>query len=127
MSKYNIKQLDRYNEKDYKLWINGLKKFDGATIFHNPDFLAYHGEKFNEHHLGLFKGETLFGIIPIALFNQDNKTLAKSPYGGSYGGAVFIKTLGYKEANEIVIEIISYLKEKKVNELIVTTTFRYFV
>lgn len=120
MSKYTIKQLDRNNEKDYKLWQNGLKNFDGATIFHEPDFLGYHGEKFNEHHLGIFKGETLFGIMPMAIFIENNEVIAKSPYGASYGGAILMKTLSYKESSEIIVEIINYLKDQNINELIIT-------
>lgn len=126
MSKYNIKQLDRYDEKDYKLWQNGLKNFDGATIFHEPDFLGYHGEKFNEHHLGIFKGETLFGMMPMAFIEEGSEIVAKSPYGASYGGAIFMKTLNYKDSNQIVIEIINYLKNLKVKELIVTPSLDIF-
>lgn len=126
MPKYNIKEMNINNEKDYTLWKKGLNNFDGSTIFHNPDFLSYHGDKFNEHHLGIFKGETLFGIIPISFFVENNKKIAKSPYGASYGGAIFLKTLSYKESKDIIESIVEYLKIYKIDELFVTPPLEIF-
>lgn len=120
MSKYTIKQLDRHNEKDYKLWRNGLKNFDGATIFHEPDFLGYHGEKFNEHHLGIFKGEELFGILLLAIVENESGKVAKSPYGASYGGFIFKGILNYTDSKEIIKKFIDYTRSINIGSIIIT-------
>jgi len=120
MSKFNIKIIDRNNENDYKLWIKKLEDFNGATIFHNPDFLSYHNDRFDECHLGFYKGEQLFGMIPLAILDENNIKIAKSPYGASYGGFIFQSLLNYSDSKEIVNLLINYLKKMKVNKIIIT-------
>ncbi len=119
MSKFNIKRIDRNNDKDYKLWIKKIEDFNGATIFHNPNFLSYHANRFDECHLGFYKGEQLFGMIPLAIINENNIQIAKSPYGASYGGFVFQSILNYSDSTEIISLFINYLK-KTVNKIIIT-------
>ncbi len=109
-----IAKIDRV--KDYKKWVNLFKKADGATIFHHPLFLAYHQNRFNEEHLGIFKGEELIAVIPLAI----NQNSAKSPYGASYGGFIGIKNFTYSESKEIVELFLDYLKAKGVKDITIT-------
>jgi len=126
MSKYLIKQLHRTIENEYTRWQNGLKNFNGTTIFHNPDFLSYHQNKFKEHHIGIYKGEALLGVMPMALIEENKYVIAKSPYGASYGGPVFTKPLSYKDSTNIVKNLISYLRSLRVNEVIITPSLDIF-
>lgn len=109
-----IIQIDRV--KDYKKWINLFKRADGATIFHNPDFLAYHGDRFNEEHLGIFKGDELISLIPLAIVQNS----AKSPYGASYGGFINIKNFTYNRSKEIVTLFLEYLQRRGVKDITIT-------
>jgi len=120
MAKYSIKQIDRHNEHDYKQWVRLLKQANGETLFHHPDFLSYHNDRFDEHHLGIFKGEELFGLLPIAIIEKDNLKVAKSPYGASYGGFIFKSILSYTDSKEITTFSIEYLKSLNVNKIIIT-------
>jgi len=106
-----IKKIDRV--KDYKKWINLFKKADGATIFHHPLFLAYHNNRFNEEHLGVFKGEELIALIPLAIANNS----AKSPYGASYGGFISIKNFTYSKSREIVTLFLDHLRNQEVKDI----------
>lgn len=119
MSKYTLKQLDRNNKHDYKFWKNGLKNFNGATIFHNPGLFRLSWKKFHEYHLGIFKGEELFGILPLAILENENKKEVKSPYGSSYGGFVFRDILNYSDS-KIVEKFIEFTKrfEYKLNSVL---------
>lgn len=120
MSKFELKKIERTNERDYKKWKKGLKDFIGSTIFHDPDFLSYHGAKFEEYHLGVFKGEELFGILPLAIFENENKKDVKSPYGASYGGFIFKAILNYSDSKEIIEKFIEFTKDLNINSIIIT-------
>jgi lipid II:glycine glycyltransferase (peptidoglycan interpeptide bridge formation enzyme) len=120
MAVYHIKQLDRESDKDYANWKMLLNSSFGSTIFHNPDFLAYHCNRFKEHHLGVYNGDTLMGVMPMALFEENGKTIAKSPYGASYGGFVFNRVLNYSDSKKIVTEFKEYLKTNSIHEIIIT-------
>ncbi len=111
---FKIKKLNK--EKDYKLCNSFIKNANGATIFHSLDFLSYHKDRFNEHHLGIYKGDTLIGFIPLAIVNN----IAKSPYGASYGGFIFSQILTYSNSKEIAELFINYLKELKIKAIQIT-------
>jgi len=117
VSKYRIKTLNRKNTKDYLQWKIFLKNASGSTIFHNPDFLSYHGNKFNECHIGIYKGKTLVGIIPGAIVMNGEDKEYKSPYGASYGGFIFDKILRYSEAKEIILLFINYLEAQSIKKV----------
>ncbi len=120
MGKYRIEEISRNNEQDYSEWKQLLKEARGQTLFHDPDFLAYHGDKFNENHLGLYKGQELCGIFPMALTEKDGQLTASSPYGGSYGGFIFKFTPKYSHAKEISKHLIDYLEEAQVDKAVIT-------
>lgn len=92
-------------------WDAFVARSDGGTIFHRLAFLAYHGERFgaNEHHVVWMKGETLFGVMPMAVVEEAGQRIALSPYGASYGGPVFSRTLGYSESVSAVSALLDYL------------------
>ena len=119
MTKYKI---IKYQEKYFNEWNNFVENSNNGTIFHRLDFLNYHGEKFteNEHHLIILKGETIFGIIPLAIFEEDGKRIAKSPYGASYGGFVFKNAINYSSSRKIISTFIHYLKKINVNVCYIT-------
>lgn len=105
-----------YSPDDYDQWNAFVEASNEGTIFHRLDFLAYHGERFREqeHHLLLLKGEQLFGVMPMALIPGDRGVVARSPYGGSYGGPVFKEALEYAESKAVVASIIAYLSSMRV-------------
>lgn len=120
MAKFSIRRIMREDEKDYNIWTRFLEHANGNTIFHHPDFLSYHGKRFDEHHLGIFKGEELFGLIPLAIEENDREKIAKSPYGASYGGFVFKKILKYKESRDVIHLFLDYLKNIGIKKVLVT-------
>ena len=118
--RFYIKKVDRNNERDYREWKNFLKVANGGTIFHDPDFLSYHWEKFDEHHLGFYKGESLYGFIPMALVEENGRKIAKSPYGASYGGFIWRKVLSYEESKEAINIFLEYIHKLGVSEVLIT-------
>jgi hypothetical protein len=115
-------RLVRYSEDYFNRWNEFVESSNNGTIFHRLDFLAYHKEKFsgNEHHLIILKGDQIFAVFPMAVFDTGKGRIARSPYGGSYGGFVTRKPTNYYLSNKIVTLLIEYLKEIAVSEIFVT-------
>ena len=113
MSKFSIHP---YTNEYLEQWEAFVDRSNGGTIFHRLIFLQYHGEKFKqkENHLLILKGNSLFGVLPLAIFIDDEHSIAESPYGASYGGPVFINPLNYSESREIIDELLDYLSTKHI-------------
>ena len=106
----------------FAAWNSFVEQADNGTLFHRLDFLAYHGDRFtaNECHLLFLKGETLFGVLPFALFEENGKKVGRSPYGASYGGPVFAKELRYAESVAVVQELCYFFSSSELDEVIFT-------
>jgi hypothetical protein len=120
MASFTLRPVDRGEEADLKRWNGLIAKADGATIFHKPDFLAYHASRFDELHLGCFRGGELYGVMPMAMSEEAGVRTARSPYGGSVGGFVFADTPGYFKCDELLTELTAFLKGRGVARLVLT-------
>lgn len=109
-------------ESTPEIWNQFVENSNEGTIFHRLDFLNYHGDRFkaNEYHLGIYKGTTLFGVMPLGIFGEGGKKIARSPFGASYGGPVFLKPLDYSDSKEIVEKLIEYLMNIHVQSCCIT-------
>lgn len=105
-----------------EVWDRFVEDSNEGTIFHRLDFLGYHGSRFRdcENHLGIYKGTTLHGVMPMAVFEEDGKKIARSPYGASYGGPVFPKPLRYSESKEIAYRLVEFLSDLGVQSCSIT-------
>jgi hypothetical protein len=118
-------EIQRFSLDEVANWFEKQSKISDLTLYQNPAFLKYHLKKFNnnEHHLVFrYKGK-IIGYILLALFEtKEGNKIAKSPYGGSFGGAIFLKNTGIHKIIECVKILNSYLIEIDVNEIIITTS-----
>jgi len=105
-----------------EIWDDLINNSVKGTIFHTQNFLRYHKDRFseNEHHLVFKKGETVIALLPLAIFREKQGLVAKSPYGASWGGFVFTKTLSVKYINEVLMVFIEYLRVNNIKETIIT-------
>jgi hypothetical protein len=105
-------------------WENVIKDSQQSTLFHEPKFLSYHGDRFDEHHLLIKKGSEPIGLIPQA---KSSNNIMKSPYGASYGGFLTKSNLSYSDATKLMNAYLDYLKELKINQSWITPPLnRYF-
>ncbi len=120
MSELSVRRYDG----DPAAWDDFVERSNNGTIFHRTDFLAYHGGRFAavEHPLAWFKGDALHAVMPLAIAEEGGVRVARSPYGGSYGGIVVGPELGLKRAEEIVGGLFDALREAAVRRLVVTPT-----
>lgn len=121
-------KLVKYEDKYYGQWNNFIESSNNGTIFHRLDFLDYHKDRFkdNTHNLLWLKGDTIFAVMPFAIFNENNKLVGKSPYGASFGGLVYGKKFHLKYAIEIVDSLHKYINDLGINEISITLTPDYY-
>lgn len=101
-------------------WNEFVATSNNGTIFHSLDFLSYHGDRFklNERHLMFYrKGRKLIGVMPLAFFEEGDSLVARSPYGGSFGGVVVIPHLKFRENKELVDSMMDFLRINGVDEI----------
>ncbi len=118
-------QVQRCQKGDIGTWNDFAERTNGGTIFHRLGFLSYHLDRFkrNEHHLIIFKGNKTFSIMPMAVFENEGINIAKSPYGGSYGGPVFLNIINYRDSGLLISSILEYLKASRINQLSITLPY----
>lgn len=116
--------LIKYQPDYFDRWNKFVEESNNGTIFHRLDFLAYHGNKFekNEHHLIWVKGEEIFAVMPMGIFEEDGKRIARSPFGASWGGVVQSPRFPLKHAVPLVEKLLEYLRAQRIDELVVTMT-----
>lgn len=117
-------QLKVFEEQDEKKWDDFVKKSENGTIFHQVSFLNYHGLKFKENlsYLMWSKGDFIDVVLPLGIFQEESRKIAKSPFGASWGGFVHNRKHSLKNAILIVENLLEYLKESGINEVIITPT-----
>jgi len=95
-----------------------IKNSNNGTIFHEPNFLNYHKEKFNNQEKFLVWEEQnqITSLTPYII----EKNIFKSPYGGSFGGMVFNVNEKLSKIEEVVINFIDYLKLNKIKKCLLT-------
>ncbi|MEO6902175.1 MAG: hypothetical protein ABI315_03395 [Bacteroidia bacterium] len=125
MANFSVKIYSREKVNELENWLKFYNKSINKTLFHSPIFLSYHKHKFNEHHLAIFKGEALFGILPLSINEQNGEKIALSPYGGSFGGILLLSTLGYGDSKNIIISILDYFKNIDVKQFIIVPQLFY--
>ena len=105
-------------------WDDFVERSNNGTIFHRLGYLAYHGDRFaeNAHHLAWLKGETIQAVMPLGLFEEEGKLVARSPFGSSYGGIVVKRDLSLAEAGELVSSLVECLKEAGASKLVCVPT-----
>ena len=105
-----------FDSADADLWNATVEAGNGGTLFHRLDFLAYHGERFAdcECPLGIYKGNELYGVLPLAIVEENGLRCALSPFGASYGGPVFARPQSHADSQEIVTAYVSWLKDRDI-------------
>ena len=122
---FRIKIFDNSKKNQ---WDDFVDCSNNGTIFHKIDFLNYHQDKFkgNELNLIIYKGDSIFGVIPFACFNRDGLSEGFSPYGASFGGIITRPKLNLHEAVEIVDCLVAFLKDQKIHKCTFQPTPFYY-
>lgn len=114
--------VERYPREQVLKWNKFVDQATNGVLFHRLDFLNYHGDRFSnqEHHLAWYHGEALYAVMPMAIFSENGRNMARSPFGGSYGGIVLKEAPTYQAARELVSTLVGYLRTHDIAELTLT-------
>lgn len=116
-------EVAKYRENKKDEWNEFVANSNNGTIFHNLDFLSYHGDKFskNNHHLMFYyEGQNLIGVMPLAIFEEEDKLVAKSPYGGSFGGIVVNDHFKFRYSEELIDSMVKFFRDNNFGEIYIT-------
>lgn len=81
-----------------------------GTVFHTRQFLAYHPKnRFVDASLVFLEGETIVGVLPAALKENDGKTLLVSHPGASYGGLVTAPDTSVSDTGAMLAALKTYV------------------
>jgi hypothetical protein len=97
------------SEKNRSLWDQWVTDANNGTLFHTLRFLAYHApDRFKNHHLCVYKRNTLFAVMPGAEIQEDNGLAFVSYPGASYGGLVVSEDCRFEDVRQLVDRLIEY-------------------
>ncbi|WLT31793.1 GNAT family N-acetyltransferase [Geothrix sp. PMB-07] len=115
--------LSRLAPGEAQAWDAFVAGAVNGSLFHRQDFLGYHSARFKEtaHHLVWRKGSTLFAVLPLGIFLEEGRKVARSPFGASIGGFVHGPKLRLKYALELVDQLMEHLRDQGVHECLITT------
>lgn len=100
-------------------WDSFVQSANGGTMFHERRFLSYHADRFadSECPLVFLKGDSLVGVMPMAVVDEEGRRVARSPYGASYGGPIFAEPLNCTTSQAFARALVNYLRQAEIDEL----------
>lgn len=102
-------------------WDGFVEQSDNGTLFHKRAFLNYHPkDRFDDASIYVTKNGQIISVLTAAVIERDGKKILASHPGASYGGYVYNSDLNFKEAHELVDNLIDHGKSKKVSRIQLT-------
>lgn len=103
----------KYNS-DYKIqWDEFITHSKNATFLFYRDFIEYHGNRFQDHSLLIFKNQKLIALMPANIEND----ILHSHQGLTYGGFVFEKSIVFKECFDVFKSVLKFLENKRIRTI----------
>src|SRR6056300_617161 len=106
-------RVEQFDESFSEIWDNFVSKSKNGTFMLTRKFINYHGDKFEDASLLIFKNDKLLAVFPA------NKTQEKiySHQGLSYGGLVFKPYVKLHDALAVFHAVLVHYHEKGAQEL----------
>jgi Acetyltransferase (GNAT) domain len=82
-----IYDLVPYTDEHESLWDLWCDSAGNSTLLHTRKFLSYHGKRFDDASVLIFKSGRLVGVIPAARAINESTIIVSHP-GATYGGIV---------------------------------------
>ncbi len=92
-----------YNAKNKQIWDNFVSSSKNGVFLFLRDYMEYHSDRFKDHSLMFFKGNTLVALLPANLANN----CLCSHAGLTFGGVIS----GYRINQSLMLEIFKRLLE----------------
>ncbi len=102
-------------------WDSFVDSADNGTIFHKRLFLSYHPkDRFEDASFVIKKDNNIISVFPAVLVERENKKVLSSHSGASYGGFVYKQNLNFREAFDLVENLVAYAGDLKCDRIQLT-------
>lgn len=109
-------EIIKYSSEWKEKWDKFVLESNNGTMFHLQKFFDYHTPgKFTFNHLIFLEKGNIIAVLPGAIKNK----MFESPIGASYGSIV-TKDVTFAKAMEIVSTLLSYCRNNRIEELLLT-------
>ena len=111
-------KIERCTDSLSKAWDDFVERSKNGTFMLTRKFIAYHGDRFTDASLLVYKNEKLIAVFPA---NSDGHTIY-SHQGLSYGGLVLPKQIKLSDALAAFAVLLKYYADKGFLNLIIKQT-----
>ncbi len=115
------------SDSDRPLWKRFIYESQNGTLFHDLDFLAYHpASRFRSRHLLFWEKGNLVAVCPAADQEENGQKVLISHPGASWGGLVFPKGFKAENVNDLIVGLVSYAREEKIERIVITLSPEFY-
>ena len=104
-----------YTSVHKKVWNSFLEEAHNASFLFHRTFMEYHSDRFCDHSLLFYEGETLLALLPAHVKDQ----VLCSHFGLSYGGIIHASSLSFTQYIDIVQALGQHCKQLNIKSLII--------
>lgn len=97
-------KIEKYNSSLSNKWNNFVREAKNGLFFFERDFMDYHSDRFTDHSLLIFKGDTILAILPA----NEKDDIIYSHQGLTFGSLLMSKKIKVSEVLTIFEEIKTY-------------------
>ncbi|MBQ2407450.1 MAG: GNAT family N-acetyltransferase [Lachnospiraceae bacterium] len=122
-------KIREYQSCDRKKWDNFvMEKSMNGTFLQTKGFLDYHGERFKDVSLIIYKGnDTMVAVIPACEIQDQNRRVFHAHCGSTFGGIVIAKDFYDIEHVDAIMNVLEeYLKQHLYQEVRIKCTSDIF-
>jgi hypothetical protein len=104
-------RIVRYSSDLQANWDDFVRtKSRNGTIFHEQQFLSYHGSRFEDCSIMVVedKSTNILAVLPAALIKEVNNYGIVSHPGSTYGGIIFREDLKFRQLKDVVDAVLRY-------------------
>lgn len=108
-------KIRSYDEGDRKKWDDFVMGYSvNGTFLQTRNFLEYHGERFEDASIMIYKGnDTIVAVVPACTIMEDGKKIFSAHAGSTFGGIVVAENFYDIEHMEACMDIFeSFLGQK---------------
>ena len=112
-------KVKRYHDSLSGVWDDFVERSKNGTFMLSRKFISYHGDRFQDSSLLIYKGKKLIAVFPA---NSIEDTIY-SHQGLSYGGLVLPKHIKLSDALSAFSELLKYYAHNGFSNLIIKSLY----
>lgn len=126
MLELKIREYDSGDQEKWDRFV--MEKSMNGTFLQTKKFLDYHGERFQDASLVIYKGnDTIVAVVPACEINEQGRKIFHAHCGSTFGGIVIAEDFYNIEHMDAIMTVLEdYLKEKKYDEVRIKCTSDIF-